>query len=104
MLLRFSAKVVSVVFHPLIIVTYSLVLLLVVNPYLFGVNHISEGGKILISVFGTTFLLPAVGVGMMKALGLISSLHMPDKQERIGPFILTGIFYLWIFRMLFSGA
>ena len=35
---------------------------------------------------------------MMKALGMISSFEMKDRNERIGPYIITGIFYLWIFR------
>ena len=33
----------------------------------------------------------------MKMLGLVSTWTLEDKQERIGPYILTGIFYLWIF-------
>jgi hypothetical protein len=34
---------------------------------------------------------------MMKALGMVDSFELKDKQERIGPYIITGIFYLWIF-------
>lgn len=34
---------------------------------------------------------------MMKGLNLISSLEMKDKKERVGPLIITGIFYLWIY-------
>jgi membrane-associated phospholipid phosphatase len=33
----------------------------------------------------------------MKALGLISGLNMPDKKERIGPLIITGLFYMWLY-------
>lgn len=34
---------------------------------------------------------------MMKALNMIESLEMKTKEERVGPLIVTGIFYLWLF-------
>lgn len=34
---------------------------------------------------------------MMKALGLVKSLEMEDKFDRILPLIITGLFYLWLF-------
>jgi hypothetical protein len=33
----------------------------------------------------------------MKALGLIESIEMKDKKERIGPLIITGLFYMWLY-------
>ncbi len=59
---------------------------------------------LLISVFSTSFVLPGFGVALMKPLGLIQSLEMSDKMERIGPYIITGIFYLWLFKNLFSAG
>jgi len=97
---RFIAYFFSVVFHPLLILTYMLVLLLLINPYLFGAS-ISEGKDVFVLIiFFSTFLIPAFAVFMMKALGLVSSIELKDKQERIGPYILTGVFYLWVFRNL----
>ena len=29
---------------------------------------------------------------------------MQDKQERIGPYIMAGVFYLWLFKNLTSGG
>lgn len=77
-----------------------LVILLVVNPYLFGVNNIGDNTVLILMVFLSTFFIPAFAVLMMKFLGLIESLEMKDKKERIGPYIATGIFYLWMFRNL----
>jgi hypothetical protein len=91
------ARVVSTLFHPLLILTYMLILLLLVNPYSFGVNQISEQTSLILLVFLSTFLIPAFSVLMMKFLGMIESLELKSKQERIGPYIITGIFYLWIF-------
>ena len=91
------AKGISIIFHPLLITSYVLVISLVVNPYLYGVQDTKSKGVILISVFLLSFFFPVVSVVMMKALGLISSLEMKDKRERIGPMIAAAIFYLWLY-------
>ncbi|MEO6037274.1 MAG: hypothetical protein ABIQ93_02600 [Saprospiraceae bacterium] len=96
------AKLLSYLGHPLLVLTYILLILLAVNPYAFGVRAMYDRNAmlLLISVFSTSFLLPGFGVALMKPLGLIQSLHMPDKMERIGPYIITGVFYLWLFKNL----
>lgn len=96
-MLRSLAKVISYVFHPLLIVTYMLILLLLVNPYQFGVYSIAEQWKFVLLVFLSTFVMPAFAVFMMKSLHMVSSMQLHDRQERIGPYIITGIFYLWMF-------
>ncbi len=93
---RTISYAISFIFHPLFILTYMVVLLTLMNPQLFGVNHISENGIFIIQVFLYTFLLPAFATFMMLQLGFIESLDMKDKQERIGPLIATTIFYLWL--------
>ncbi|MCB9296964.1 MAG: hypothetical protein H6559_28165 [Lewinellaceae bacterium] len=97
---RLLAQVISFIFHPLLIVTYMLVLLLLVNPYLFGVSSIGDrASKLLIlQVFLSTFFIPGVAVAMLRFTGMIQSFEMKSRQERIGPYIITGIFYLWMFR------
>ncbi len=100
------ARILSYLGHPLLVLTYILLLLLAVNPFAFSARSITDHRAmlLLISVFTTTFLLPGFGVALMKPLGFIQSLEMESKQERIGPYIITGIFYLWLFKNLFSGA
>ncbi len=95
--MRILAHLISVVFHPLLMLTYMIILLLLINPYLFGVNHIANSSILVLRIFIMTFLLPGFAVLMMKQLGLIESLQMQDKQERIGPLIITGMFYIWVF-------
>jgi hypothetical protein len=99
-MLKSLAQVLSFIFHPLLIVTYMLVLLLLVNPYLFGVNSIGDkASKLLIlQVFLSTFFIPAFAVAMLRFTGMVQSLEMKTRQERIGPYIITGMFYIWMFR------
>lgn len=95
----YLAQGVSVLLHPLLIPTYMLVLLLLVNPFLFGINSIGErnGRLTLLMVFLYTFFVPMISVIVMRFLGMMKSLEMTDRTERIGPFLVTGVLYLWIF-------
>ncbi len=100
------ARILSFLGHPLLILTYMLLLLLAINPYAFSARNITDHRAmlLLISVFTTTFLLPGFGIALLKPLGFIRSLEMESNYERIGPYIITGVFYLWLFKNLFSGT
>ncbi len=101
-MLKLLANIFSLIFHPLLILTYMLVLLMLVNPYLFGLHSIAGNTPLILLVFMSTFMIPAFSVVMMKQVGLISSLQMKDRMERVGPYIVTGIFYLWMFRNILN--
>lgn len=93
------AKIISWLFHPLLILTYMICLLMIVNPYAFGVNRLGEGrsGLLIIYVFLQATLIPGIAISMMKTLGLISDLDGEDRTSRIAPFIASGVLYLWLF-------
>ena len=100
-MLRTIAQLFSIIFHPLLMLTYMLVILLLVNPYLFGVHDIKDMSPLILIVFMSTFIIPSFAVVMMKFLGFVDSLEMQTRQERIAPYIATGIFYLWMFINLY---
>ncbi len=95
--MRLSAKIISVFTHPLFAPTYVLFLLLCINPYLFGVSNWSDEVVLIWHVLFMTALLPLLVVVMMKQLNMVSSVHLHKREERIGPYVATGIFYLWLF-------
>ena len=97
--MRPIAKFVSWLFHPLLILTYMICLLMVVNPYSFGFSQVGEGrsGLLIIYVFLQATLIPGIAISMMKTLGLVPNLNMDDRTSRIGPFIAVGILYLWLY-------
>ena len=82
--------------------TYMLLLLLLVNPYLFGVNSLGDSKQLILLIFLSSFIIPAFSVVMMKALGMIDSLEMKTRTERIGPYIVTGILYMWLFQNILN--
>ena len=67
-MLRILAHFFSFLFHPLLMLTYILVILIMFNPYMFGQADV---GQLTVLVFLTTFFIPAFSVAMMKMLGLI---------------------------------
>ena len=94
---RLGAKLISIIMHPMFMMTYVLLVLFKFNPYLFGLAGEKGQELFLITVVILSIFFPLVGVLMMKALNMIESLEMKTKEERVGPLIVTGIFYLWLF-------
>ncbi|MBK7373364.1 MAG: hypothetical protein IPJ09_18385 [Saprospiraceae bacterium] len=96
-LLNWAAHFVSLIVHPLWWPTYGLYILLTLNPYLFGVGSASGQSILMLQVFMLTFTLPLVSILMLKKLSLISSYDLNDRLDRTGPYIVTLIFYLWLY-------
>lgn len=96
-LIRILANLISVLLHPLFIIGYVMLFLMWANPYLFGFSGDKAEGLVVISIVSISVVFPMISIFMMKALGLISSMEMRDKNERIGPLIVTGLFYMWLY-------
>lgn len=68
--------------------------MLAINPFMFGVNTVMGNPIILLQVFLSTFMLPTFSLFMLRQLDFIKSIELEDRQDRIIPFIVTGIFYI----------
>ncbi len=77
-------------------------LIFLINPYLFSLQDDRAFGLVVISVVFMTILLPLVAIVALRFTGLVQSITMEDRMERIGPLIITGIFYLWLFMNIRS--
>lgn len=104
--LRFAAHVVSVVCHPLFLLMYALLLLAWANPYMFGEGSFEKvmtdinNQVMFMKIFIFTVAFPLFAILIMRGLNLIESFEMKDQKERIGPFIVTGLMYIWVFYNL----
>ncbi len=96
------STLISWLFHPLFLLSYALLLIIRIDPYLFGIHTFKDGLKFFFPVFISTVIIPAFAIFMMKALGMIKSIELGDKMDRTGPFIVTGMFYLWLFKNLYT--
>jgi hypothetical protein len=99
------AKFISFVLHPLFIMFYVMVLLVLLQPYAFGVQNITEKRAItmLLGIFASTVVLPGFGILLLKPLGFMDSYQTPGRQERIGAYIILIIMYVWVYKNLSSG-
>ena len=93
------ALLVSALFHPLLLPTYIFLLLVGINPYLFGTTELGDSRAMsnLILIFLDTFVIPVVAVFIMARLNMINSMMMEEKSERIGPLLLVMVLYFWIY-------
>lgn len=79
-----------------------LFILLVLNPYQFGSSGIIDSHLFILIFFISSVFIPLVAIGLMKPLGFINSFEMKERHERIGPYIITGLLYIWLFQNLIN--
>lgn len=94
------AKIISVVFHPMLIPSYTILILFNINNYISLLIPFSAKLLILGMVFITTFLFPILFIFIMKRKGIVKTLQMETREERIYPFAVTAIFYFLSYYML----
>lgn len=87
------AKLISSIFHPLLIPSWAFLgLILFGNLYELGIIP-SLKWQLFGMIFLTSFIIPAVIILLMLKFGMIKSIMMDTKKERIAPLIVTGIFF-----------
>jgi len=101
--LQFVAQVISMVFHPVFVLSYAYLLLAYFNPFLFGevstdrvfaLNGQQAKGIWFINIVLFSSIVPIVGVLIMWGLGMVNSLALATRDERKIPYILAGMFYM----------
>jgi hypothetical protein len=96
------AKMFTLVFHPLFVPFYMLLILLNVNT--FFAMMIPVKAKLLLSglVFLTTILLPLLIVFLLYRLKIVKSFHLESREERIYPLLAVAVFYYLTYYLLKS--
>ena len=94
------ARVISYVFHPLLMPSYVLLLLINLDGLL--TNTIPFSYKMALSgvVFLTTVLSPLFLTWILYRLGIISSLFLAHKEERVYPVLAISVFYYLTYYLL----
>ncbi len=94
--LKGMATLFSYIFHPVFVPVYLVAFLLYVQPFLFAGISGKQKGLILIQAVLMYTFFPLVAVGLLKALKFISSFKLEDRKDRIIPFIISNIWYFWL--------
>jgi hypothetical protein len=89
------ARIISVLFHPLLMPTYASLLLFNI-PSHFNLSLPSSYRYLVPAfIFTTTFVLSSLIILIYLKMGIIKSLEMKDRKERALPLItMAGIYYL----------
>ncbi len=86
-------KIVSVVFHPLLMATYLSYVLFTKSPELFPRVVPQAIPQFLLVIFITTCLMPALSIFLLRTFSFISNLELTKRSERIRPFIFIAFYY-----------
>ncbi|MBG9375830.1 hypothetical protein I5907_06260 [Panacibacter sp. DH6] len=97
--LRVPAKLLSYIFHPLFLPTYVFFWVLLRFPYEFaGITPMALFAR-KITVFWMTAFFPAFSVFLLWRLKFIESIMLRSQKERMAPYIITMIFYWWMWYL-----
>lgn len=98
-LLRITARIISVVLHPLFIPVYIAWFLIYVHN-LFPASDPGSRGLLLLR-FGVMYtVFPLVTVLLLKGLGFVQSAMLRTQKERIIPYVACGLYYFWMWYVL----
>lgn len=95
--MRPAAKIISILFHPLILPTYAFALVYFTNPLLFSAYDEKQVSQIFLTVLINTFLFPSLAIVLIWRVGFMKTLEMNDPKERLIPYITTGAMYIWTY-------
>lgn len=100
-----SAKIISLLFHPMLLTSYAVLLMFVLPTYLTLYPYNYKKAVILI-VFTATFISPLLIMLILLNLHKIKSLHLNSRKERIFPFFVSFVLYVsgWILTLNFPGG
>ncbi len=87
-------RLISFLFHPLLLATYLLLIFYRYLPELFSPVAASSIPKLILATFITTFIIPVLSISIMRMTSRVRSLELTNRQERILPFISITLFYL----------
>lgn len=97
--LRFSARLLSWVFHPLFVGAMMMFFLAYVHPTLFLAVPERTKALRMVTYVNNNVVFPSLVVLLMRGLGFSRSLHLDDRQERIVPYMASVIFFFWTFHV-----
>ncbi len=96
------ARIISVIFHPLLIPTYIIAVLMNLNVFFAMIIPVDARWKIILLVLITSAIFPTLVLIGMHRLGLLKSLKMESREDRLYPYIATVIFFFLSYYMIFQ--
>ena len=98
--MRLAAKIISILFNPLLMPTLGLFLLFNTDTYINYAVHFKLKQFTVLLVALVTFIIPLLSVLFLRNRGIITSIQMYASKERIIPYIITIISYIFTLYLL----
>lgn len=99
-----AAKVVSFVFHPIIMPLMCIVIGSQFDWYIKGSSSPQQLNLVYIIVALSTIVFPGINVLLLRWYGSLSSLESPLKKERLVPYMSSVFFYILGYYLLRKGG
>ena len=99
------ARVVSLLFHPMLLTSYAILLMFVLPTYLSLYPYNYKKAVILI-IFTATFISPLLIMLILLNIQKIKSLNLTDRKERFLPFVIGFVLYFsaYLISLNFPGG
>ncbi|MBX3163376.1 MAG: hypothetical protein KF900_02760 [Bacteroidetes bacterium] len=96
------AFIISVLFHPLLMLTYACLLLFygIHNTVYDFLTPFNTKWRIVLLVFMFSFAFPVLNLFLLYRLKRIPSITLSNQQDRTFPYIMTSLFYFGLFYLL----
>ena len=96
------ARIISIIFHPLLIPTYIITVLINLNVFFALLIPEEAKWRIIALVFITSAAFPVLLLYSMHRFGLIQNLMMDKKEDRLYPYIATSIFFFTTYYLIWQ--
>lgn len=96
--MQFS-KILSFVFHPVLMPTYVILLLLYFSKVFSQFMPIEQKTEVINLTLTFTLFIPLLGLFFLKKLKIVSSIYMENQNERRWPLLITISSYYLLFRI-----
>ena len=94
------ARVISIVFHPVLMPTYALILIFRFSHYLDYTTPAPAKVALFTIIIFNTLIMPVLISWLLMKRGLIKSFYMEKREERIVPFICNVVLMMIAYYML----
>src|SRR5690606_32356860 len=98
-ILRFTAKLLSYILHPIFVPLYVIFYLVYLHPDFFAGFSPQQQSQTLLIIALNLIFFPLLSIFLLKALGFIESIYLRKQRDRIIPYIICGIFFFWSYTV-----
>jgi membrane-associated phospholipid phosphatase len=96
------ARIISLLFHPLLMASYLLILLAIFLPSALYPVTIEQARAFILLLFILTFVIPVLNIAVFRVFGAIQSFNMETRAERVKPFFFMAFIYGFVSYIFYT--